>query len=127
MQVWIVLKRINDVGTALAAPLSGPYFSSDSLIFLPYAFERLVNHETLHGARVPDYYKQGAAQVVTRLTERTEQRAALSHWRRREYLRIGCRDLLLLADAEEVSRDISDLAEAMIDQAAQLIFADLSQ
>lgn len=125
--VRYALKRSRDNIATLVALMAGSQFLSDVLIAQPDAFSWLISYDTLHGARSPDYYQEGAAAVVAGLSDRAAQRSALSKWRRREYLRIGCRDLLLISDAEEVSRDISDLAEAIIDQAASIIFAELSQ
>ncbi len=126
-EVRIAMKRSPDTVNALVTLMAGSQFLSDVLIAQPTLFSWLISHETLFAPRGPEYYEQGAAQAVEGITDRSDQRAALSRWRRQEYLRIGLRDLLRIADAEEVSRDISDLAEAIIDQAAQLIFDDLTK
>lgn len=125
--VRIAMKRSAENIQVLVTLMAGSQFLSEVLMAQPDAFEWLISHGTLHAPRPADYYENGAARAVDGLTERADQRAALSRYRRREYLRIGLRDLLLIADAEEVSRDISDLAEAIIDCAAQLIFRDLAR
>jgi len=125
-KVRVALKRSSETATMLITLMAGSQFLSDVLISQPDAFEWLISHDTLHGPRTQDYYRQGAANAVAGITDRAAQRAAMSRWRRREYLRIGSRDLLLLADAEDVSRDISDLAEAIIDQAAIIIYSELA-
>ncbi len=125
--VRFAFKRSPETAAILITLMAGSQFLSDVLISQPDAFPWLISHETLHGPRPVDYYKDGAARVVEGLIDRASQRGAISRWRRREYLRIGCRDLLLLADAEDVSRDISDLAEAIIDRAALIVFGELSQ
>ncbi len=112
--------------TMLVTLLAGSQFLSDVLIAQPEAFAWLINPDTLHAAREASYFTDGAQAAVVGINERAAQRDALSRWKRREYLRIGCRDLLLIADAEDVSRDISDLAEAIIDQAALIIYSELS-
>src|SRR5690606_24297274 len=123
----VALKRSPETATVVITLMAGSQFLSDVFISQSDAFSWLISHETLHGQRSVDYYREGVAKAVEGLTDRASQRAAISRWRRREYLRIGCRDLLLLADAEDVSRDISDLAEAIIDRAALIVFAELSQ
>jgi glutamate-ammonia-ligase adenylyltransferase len=125
--IRVALKRSSENITIIVTLMAGSQFLSEVLIGQPTLFSWLISFETLFGARAPDYYRIGAQAAVDGISDRADQRRALSQWRRREYLRIGVRDLLLIADAEEVSRDISDLAEAIIDQAAMLIFADLSR
>ena len=124
--VQSAFRRTPETATILIALMSGSQFLSDVLISQPDAFSWLIDDNTLRATRDPDYYRHRAAEALKGTSSRTEQQAALSRWRRREYLRIGCRDLLLLADAEDVSRDISDLAEAIIDQAAHVVFDKLT-
>jgi len=50
---------------------------------------------------------------------------ALRRFRRREMLRIGVRDLLRLADVEETTASLSDLASVLIDAAYRIVDADL--
>lgn len=50
---------------------------------------------------------------------------ALRGFRRREMLRIGVRDLLRLADVEETTASLSDLASVLIDAAYRIVDADL--
>ncbi len=124
--VHTALTTSPETSTTLVTLMAGSQFLSDVLISQPQAFGWLFQTETLHAPRAPDYYRLGAESAVAGLSDRATQRAAISRWRRKEYLRIGCRDLLLLADAEDVSRDISDLAEAIIDQAALLVYDEIS-
>ena len=49
----------------------------------------------------------------------------LRRFRRREMLRIGVRDLLRLADVEETTASLSDLASVLIDAAYRIVDADL--
>ena len=49
----------------------------------------------------------------------------LRGFRRREMLRIGVRDLLRLADVEETTASLSDLASVLIDAAYRIVDADL--
>ena len=49
----------------------------------------------------------------------------LRQFRRREMLRIGVRDLLRLADVEETTVSLSDLASVLIDAAYRIVDADL--
>jgi len=50
---------------------------------------------------------------------------ALRRFRRREMLRIGVRDLLRLADVEETTASLSDLASVLIDAAYRIVDAGL--
>lgn len=56
--------------------------------------------------------------------DRDERRDALCRIKRRELLRIGARDILQLSDVEEVSRETSDLAQALISAAAQMAWEE---
>ena len=57
---------------------------------------------------------------------RVELHAGLRRYRRREFLRIGGRDLLGLASVEETVRELSALAEAIVDAAAHAARARLA-
>ena len=57
---------------------------------------------------------------------RVELQAGLRRYRRREFLRIGGRDLLGLASVEETVRELSALAEAIVDAAAHAARARLA-
>jgi len=50
---------------------------------------------------------------------------ALRRFRRREMLRIGVRDLLRLADVQETTASLSDLASVLIDAAYRIVDTDL--
>ena len=56
---------------------------------------------------------------------REEKRDAVRRFRRREILRIGTRDLCLAAPLEETTRELSDLAEAILENELSLAFKEV--
>lgn len=124
--VRIAFKRSGEAVSALVTLFAGSQFLSDVLIARPDTFAWLISHDTLHGQRAPDYYQVGIDASLAQADDEAQYRPAIARWRRREYLRIGLRDLMRIADAEETSRDISDLAEVIIDTSARLVYNELA-
>jgi glutamate-ammonia-ligase adenylyltransferase len=117
----------DDVRTALVTLFAGSQFLSDVLIAQPHAFHWLIEENGLWYGRGATYYREAARSHIEGHVELSDQRRVLSMWRRREMLRIGMRDLLGLATMEEVTRDISDLAQAIIQLGAELTYQAMAQ
>lgn len=111
---------------ALITLFSGSKFLSDFLLSKPHLLNWLLSKETLLNARDSDYYNEGIERALENLTDINEIRRSLILWRKKELMRIALRDLMQLGDAEEVSRDISDLAQSLIAAAAQISYAALT-
>lgn len=105
---------------------AGSQFLSDVLIAQPEAFHWLMRREVLWSPRSANRYLEAAWETLQGCTDRASRRQALSRWRRREMMRIGTRDLLSLATLEEVARDISDLAQAIIHVAAETAYREVA-
>lgn len=103
---------------ALFALFGYSQFLSDVLIRHPEWLFWLADPAVLLQARPPAVFRREVQAVAQRNAERNALRDALCLLRRREILRIGARDVLGLATAEEVSRELSDLAQAIISAAA---------
>ena len=121
-QIAQMLMQRDEVCEAMIALLAGSQFLSEVLIAQPVAFEWLIEENGLWIGRSAGYYREAAREQLEGFTDLAEQRRMLSRWRRREMLRVGMRDLLGLATMEEVTRDISDLAQAIIQVAAELTY-----
>ncbi|MBX7243853.1 MAG: bifunctional [glutamate--ammonia ligase]-adenylyl-L-tyrosine phosphorylase/[glutamate--ammonia-ligase] adenylyltransferase [Candidatus Sumerlaeaceae bacterium] len=93
-------------------------FMSDVLIRQPEVFRWVVEeHKLKKGRSLPDYARE-IAKFLKGCAGRDEQKVALCRLRRREMFRIAARDILRVASTEEVVREISDLASAIIEAAA---------
>lgn len=103
---------------ALFALFGYSQFLSEVLIRHPEFLFWLSDPGVLLEARPPSAFRREIWAVTERHTDRNQLRDALCRLRRREMLRIGARDVLGLATAEEVSRELSDLAEVIISAAA---------
>lgn len=110
----------------LTTLFAGSKFLSDFLLSKTELLEWLLQPETLQSARSANYYYDGITATLQGIDDVALQRSALTIWRRKEMLRIACRDLLRYADAEEISRDISDLAQSLIAISAQISYKNLS-
>lgn len=108
----------------LASVFGSSQFLSDVLIRNPDFFAWLVQPENLHAPRSLAEYRREVRAVLDRITDRDQLKDALCRLRRRELLRTGTRDILRLAQVEEVTREISNLAQALIEAAAQIAYDD---
>jgi glutamate-ammonia-ligase adenylyltransferase len=104
---------------------SSQYFS-DILVRDPELFRWLTTTDALSRERTYEQYRAEAWNAVT-LFEKTERKInALKRLYRREILRIGVRDLLGTTDVVGATRELSFLADAIIDCMAQLAVAELA-
>lgn len=93
---------------------SSSYFLSDILVRNPEYFNWLLESNYLAKSRgVAELVEEfNAAKRIFRSPER--RHSVLCRLRRRELLRIGSRDLLQLVSIEDITRELSDLAESII-------------
>ena len=103
--------------------------NSDSLAFTlvrdPLLLYWLAEQNVLSTAPTRDGMERTIRQQLGRVTATELKLDALRRFRRREMLRIGVRDLLRLADVEETTASLSDLASVLIDEAYRIVAADL--
>jgi glutamate-ammonia-ligase adenylyltransferase len=77
----------------------------------PQAAEILRDARTIEGPKTESTLRASALRAVARTDDPT---AAIRIWKRREFLRIACRDLAGQASVEEVGRELAHLAEAAL-------------
>ena len=87
----------------------------------------LIREPWLHGMfqeapspRTPEFYERAVRSALTSLRKPEGRRDALRRVKRREFLRIGWRDLARRAPFAEVIREISDLTDALLRGALHL-------
>jgi [glutamine synthetase] adenylyltransferase / [glutamine synthetase]-adenylyl-L-tyrosine phosphorylase len=92
-------------------------YLSDILIRDPWLFSLLLEQDSpLDG----EHYHAAVQSAIRPLQKSESRRDALRRVKRREFLRIGWRDLSRRAPLPEVVREISDLADALVAAALQL-------
>ncbi len=106
-----------DLLNALSVLFSGSQVLTDSLLREPSIFDWLAQPEALNQSRsrdvlFRDYYEFAGEKYLTDDTP-----SLLRQFKKREYVRIGLRDLLGKADARETVEDISNLADVCLQSA----------
>jgi glutamate-ammonia-ligase adenylyltransferase len=100
------------------------YFS-DILIRDPELFRWLTATTVLESARSKNEFFVGARQSAEPFESFPRKVNALKRFQRREMLRIGVRDILHLADLETTTRELSNLADAIIGLASELTWSEM--
>ena len=115
-----VLRERPRAAELLAITLGGSPFLAESLIRHPAWFDALSEPEALGQKRTRvdiEYDLLQALRVLGRHPPHEAELNALRLAKRRELLRIGARDLLRLASVEDTLLALSELAEALVQQA----------
>ncbi len=103
--------------------------NSDSLAFTlvrdPLVLYWLAEQHVLSTAPTRTGMQRTIRQQLELVTATELKLDALRRFRRREMLRIGVRDLLRLADVQETTASLSDLASVLIDAAYRIVDTDL--
>ena len=103
--------------------------NSDSLAFTlvrdPLLLYWLAEQHVLSTAPTRAGMERTIRQQLELVTATELKLDALRRFRRREMLRIGVRDLLRLADVQETTASLSDLASVLIDAAYRIVDTDL--
>jgi glutamate-ammonia-ligase adenylyltransferase len=103
--------------------------NSNSLAFTlvrdPLLLYWLAQQNVLSTAPAKAVMERTIRQSLESITATELKLDTLRQFRRREMLRIGVRDLLRLADVEETTVSLSDLASVLIDAAYRIVDADL--
>lgn len=100
------------------------YFS-DILIRDPELFRWLTATTVLEHARSKSEFVMAARQSVEPFHSAARELNALKRFQRREMLRIGVRDILHLADLETTTRELSNLADAIISLVSELTWREM--
>ena len=101
------------------------HFLSEIVFREPGLVWWIAESETLNRQRTPGQYRREAEDLISKEAGRDARKAALCTMKRREVLRIGCRDIMRLASVEEITRETSDLAEAIIRAAATACYEEM--
>lgn len=89
-------------------------FLTQIVLRFPENIRWLFEGEDLHRPRSRADYETEAAIVLSANQDSESCKQALCHMKQRELLRVATRDMLGLAPIEELSREISDLAQSLI-------------
>ena len=107
--------------------LAGSQFLADSLIRNPSLFDRATDPVLLSRSRSVESHLESLAELDGRSRDREAWRNALRAYRRQEILRIGTRDLALKTPLGEITGELANLAEAVIEAALKRILREAEQ
>ena len=99
---------------ALIVLFSGSQLLTDILLNDPSIFDWLKEHETLNKCKAKDILYRELWQILQKTRSYNEKLKVLRCFKKREYIRIGLRDLLGYADVVETIKDISNLADVCL-------------
>lgn len=106
----------------LVVIFSCSYYLSDILVRNPVYISWLIARETLESFKSYRSYRDELEAHISPFTGRRRRLNSIKRYRRRELLRIGTRDLLGLAAVEEVTAELSFLADAVIGAVTRLAY-----
>ncbi len=109
----------------LVTLFSGSRFLAEILLRTPEQFERLVEHKRLAQLKGVDELSAEAQAMLISIESIPDRLDALRGYQRQELLRIGTCDLLGLFDLPTVTRQLSNLADALV-RVCLTVAADLS-
>jgi glutamate-ammonia-ligase adenylyltransferase len=93
----------------------------DALLRQPEVVELLGDDDWLVRERSPGELREAALETLRWRDDAEGRRAGLRRFKRRELLRIGARDVLGLADLDTTARELSDLADASLEAALEML------
>jgi glutamate-ammonia-ligase adenylyltransferase len=105
------LAQTPPLARAVFAILGGSQWLSDTLVRFPELLDMAAQRSTLAQPRTNEDARAACRDYCYPFRDKA---AALRRWKSREMLRIGLRDLTLDAASPEITREISDLAQACI-------------
>lgn len=108
----------------LVVIFSCSYYLSDILTRNPGYISWLIQRETLEPLKSYRTYRDELASQIAPFTDRRRRLNSIKRFRRREVLRIGTRDLLGLATVEEITSELSFLADAVVTTVARLAWRE---
>jgi len=98
----------------LLAIFSGSQFLSDTLIQEPAVFDWATRSEHLHRLRTRGEFLDAFQRLAAEEGSHAGWLGALRRERRREFVRLGIRDICLGAPIQDIMRELSALAEAIL-------------
>jgi glutamate-ammonia-ligase adenylyltransferase len=106
----------------LVVIFSCSYYLSDILVRNPVYISWLIARETLESFKSYRVYRDELYAQTSPFTDQRRRLNSIKRYRRRELLRIGTRDLLGIATVEEVTAELSFLADAVIGAVTRLAY-----
>lgn len=103
---------------------SGSQFLAETLIQNPEFLDWVTDPEVLHAARGTAMIAKDLNAFAAPILPRAEWLNALRRFRQREILRIGARDICLQAPIEDITANLSSLAEALIQCALNRVWLE---
>ncbi|UCF04901.1 MAG: hypothetical protein JSV33_13405 [bacterium] len=100
------------------------HYLSDILVRTPGYLSWLIEADTLGMPKSYGTYRKELRLMTGPFMDHRRKLNAIKRHKRRELLRIGARDLLGLAGVEEVTAELSFLADAAIETIAEMAFAE---
>lgn len=97
-------------------------FVAENCIRFPALLSELFTSQDILRVYTPDEYAEKLAEKIKAIKTEEELASLLRRFRRREMLRIVWRDLVGWSNLEGTIKDLSALADACIDQAAQCLY-----
>ncbi|SIQ52805.1 glutamate-ammonia-ligase adenylyltransferase [Alkalispirochaeta americana] len=98
---------------------AGSQFLSDTLIRNPLFLEWISDPRIVTSPRNQAQMEQELLQDLAGESDRLSRLGTLRRFRKREILRIGTRDICLAGDFEDIIRELSDLARAVVEATLQ--------
>ncbi len=111
----------------LIAAFSTSQFFSDILVRDPELFHWLTTTTVLERPKRKEEFLAAARQTSLLFHSAEKKINALKRFQRREFLRIGMRDILGHADLETTTRELSYLADVVFQLVAELMWNELSE
>lgn len=102
-------------------------FLADVLVRNPELFSWLTSTNVLKIVKSPNDYSIEASQAVAPFNRVDKKIDALKRFQRRELLRIGAKEILHEADVATTSRELSALADAVVETVVQLGYRQLCE
>ncbi len=124
---YILLNESPDLLHALVTLFSGSQVLTDTLLKEPGHFDWLKNPDVLNESRSKDALMRDFYEMAGGDTLDAQTPAHLRRFKKREYIRIGLRDLLGKAEMLETVRDISNLADVCLQIAYELADKECKQ
>lgn len=94
-------------------------FLANALTAYPDFFDWVTRRETLYGARGRAAIERDLADILMWSPSHDDRLAVIRRFRQREILRVGARDICLNVPVKDITRDLADLAEAIISQSLE--------
>lgn len=111
---YTILNNEHHILNALIQLFSGSQLLTDILLTDPSIFDHLKEDETLNKSKEKDLLYRELWEFLQKSNSYEKRLQTLRRFKKREYVRIGLRDLMGKADVLETIKDISNLADVSL-------------